>query len=257
MVLYKTNEEIELIKLSCQLLSKTFGFIKAFITPGTKTKVIDKKAEEYILDNGAKSSFKGFNGFPNTICISVNDQVVHGIPSEYEIKNGDIVSVDGGLILNGFHSDMAYTFEAGEVAAQRKILLQTTKESLYKGISMATEGNRIGDISNAVQYYAESHGYSVVRELVGHGIGMNLHEDPEVPNFGKRGKGILLRQGLVIAIEPMVNMGKKEVKQWQDGWTISTRDGKPSDHFEHTVAIRNGITEILTTFDYIENLIKN
>ncbi|NCO54016.1 MAG: type I methionyl aminopeptidase [Bacteroidetes bacterium CG02_land_8_20_14_3_00_31_25] len=252
MVLYKTDEEIELIKQSCQLLSKTFGYIKQFIIPGVKTIEIDKKAEEFILNNGGTPSFKGYHGFPNALCISVNAQVVHGIPSDYEIKDGDIVSVDGGLILNGFHSDSAYTFEAGAVSSEKKLLLKITKEALYKGIGQAVEGNRIGDIGSTIQHHAESNGYSVVRELIGHGIGKNLHEDPEVPNFGKKGRGLQIRQGLVIAIEPMVNMGKKEIKQWKDGWTISTRDEKPSAHFEHTVAIRKGKTEVLTTFDYIE-----
>ncbi len=253
MVLYKTDEEIELIKQSCQLLAKTFGYIKQFIVPGVKTIEVDKKAEEFILKNGGIPSFKGYHGFPNSLCISVNDKVVHGIPSEYEIKDGDIVSVDGGLILNGFHSDSAYTFEVGNVSPEKKLLLKVTKESLYKGISMAIEGNRIGDISGAIQEHAESFGYSVVRELIGHGIGKSLHEEPEVPNYGKKGRGLQIRRGLVIAIEPMINMGKKEIKQWKDGWTISTRDGKPSAHFEHTIAVRNGKTEILTSFDYIEN----
>lgn len=253
MVFYKTDDEIELIKQSCQLLSKTLGYIKPFIVPGTKTIAIDKKAEEFILDNGAKPSFKGYRGFPYTLCISVNDQIVHGFPSEYEIKDGDIVSVDCGVFMNGFHGDSAYTFEAGEVSPEKKALLKVTKESLYKGIAMASEGNRIGDISNAIQTHAENNGYSLVRELIGHGIGKQLHEEPEVPNFGKKGRGMMIRQGLVIAIEPMVNMGKKEIKQWKDGWTISTRDAKPSAHFEHTIAIVNGKAQILTTFDYIES----
>ena len=252
MVFYKTDDEIELIRQSCLLLSKTLGYIKTYIVPGTKTKEIDKKAEEFILDNGAKPSFKGYRGFPATLCISVNDQIVHGIPSDYEVKDGDIVSVDCGVYQNGFHGDSAYTFEVGEVSLDKKTLLKVTKESLYKGISMASEGNRIGDISNAIQTHAESHGFSLVRELIGHGIGKLLHEEPEVPNFGKKGRGMMIRQGLVIAIEPMVNMGKKEIKQWKDGWTISTRDAKPSAHFEHTIAIVNGKAEILTTFDYIE-----
>jgi methionyl aminopeptidase len=254
MVLYKTDEEIELIRQSCQLLSKTLGYIKTLIKPGIQTITIDNKAEEFIRDHGAIPSFKGYNGFPYTLCISVNDKVVHGFPSDYELIEGDIVSVDGGVILNGYHGDSAYTFEVGEVNAENKNLINTTKECLYKGISKAAIGNRIGDIGYEIQNYAEKKGYSVVRELVGHGIGRNLHEEPQVPNFGKKGKGMLIRQGLVIAIEPMINMGKKEVKQWKDGWTISTRDGKPSAHFEHTVAVLNDKTEILTTFDYIEGL---
>jgi len=254
MVFYKTDEEIELIKQSCLLLSKTLGYIKSFIQPGMKTIIIDSKAEEFIRDHGAKPSFKGYQGFPYTLCISVNDKVVHGFPSEYQLIDGDIVSVDAGVLLNGYHGDSAYTFEVGEVSTEKKLLLKTTKESLFKGIAEANIGNRIGDISYAVQNHAEKNGYSVVRELVGHGIGRNLHEEPQVPNFGKKGKGVLIRQGLVIAIEPMINMGKKEVKQWSDGWTISTRDGKPSAHFEHTVAVLKGKTEVLTTFDYIEGL---
>ena len=253
MVFYKTDEEIELIKQSCSLLSRTLGHIKTYIQPGVKTITIDNKAEEFICDHGAKPSFKGYHGFPNTLCISVNDKVVHGIPSDYELKDGDIVSVDCGVYMNGFHGDSAYTFEVGEVSPEIKFLLKTTKESLYIGIAEAVLGNRIEDISYAIQHHAEKNGFSVVRELVGHGIGRNLHEEPQVPNFGKKGKGSLIRQGLVIAIEPMINMGKKEVKQWSDGWTISTRDGKPSAHFEHTVAIINGKAEILTTFDYIES----
>jgi len=253
MIYYKTDEEIELIKLSCQLLSKTFGYVKQFILPGVKTIEIDKKAEEFIIQNGAKPSFKGYHNYPNTLCISVNDQIVHGIPSNYELKEGDIVSVDGGLILNGFHSDSAYTFSVGNVSIEKQKLMNVTKESLYKGIAMAVEGNRIGDISNSIQTHAECNGYSVVRELIGHGIGRSLHEDPEVPNYGKKGRGLLIRQGLVIAIEPMINMGRKDIKQWKDGWTVSTKDGLPSAHFEHTIAIRKNKTEILTSFNNIES----
>lgn len=254
MVFYKTDEEVELIKQSCELLSRTLGYIKTLIKPGVQTIVIDNKAEEFIRDHGATPSFKGYNGFPYTLCISVNDKVVHGFPSDYLLVEGDIASVDAGVILNGYHGDSAYTFEVGEVNAEKKALIKNTKECLYKGISQAIIGNRIGDISHEIQNHAEKNGYSVVRELVGHGIGRNLHEEPQVPNFGKKGKGMLIRQGLVIAIEPMINMGKKEVKQWKDGWTISTRDGMPSAHFEHTIAVLNGKTEILTTFDYIEGL---
>jgi methionyl aminopeptidase len=255
MVFYKTDEEIELIKQSCSLLSKTMGYIKTYINPGVTTMEIDKKAEEFIRDHGAKPSFKGYHGFPNTLCISVNDKVVHGIPSEYQLQNGDIVSVDCGVFMNGYHGDSAYTFEVGEVNNETRFLLNTTKECLEIGIAEAVIGNRIGDISYAVQNHAEKNGFSVVRELVGHGIGKMLHEEPQVPNFGKKGKGTIIRQGLVIAIEPMINMGKKEVKQWADGWTISTRDGKPSAHFEHTVAVINGKAQKLTTFDYIEGKI--
>jgi len=216
---------------------------------------LDSIAEQFIRDNNGIPGFLGYRSFPNTLCISINEQVVHGLPSNYELKDGDIVSVDCGVILNNYYGDSAYTFIVGETSFEIKKLLSVTKEALYKGIELAVEGNRIGDIGFAVQSHAEKNGYSVVRELVGHGVGRNLHEKPEVPNYGKRGSGLKLKTGLVIAIEPMVNLGKKEVIESKDGWTISTKDKKPSAHFEHTIAVRKEKAEILTTFDYIEHIL--
>ncbi len=253
MIFLKSTNEILLMKQSAELLSQTFGYIKQFIKPGIKTKEIDEKAEEYILSHNAKPNFKNYNGFPATLCISVNYQVVHGIPSNYELKDGDIVSVDGGLVLNGYHADMAYTFMIGNVHPNVKKLVEVTKTALYKGIDYAKNGMRIGDIGYAIQTFAESNGFSVVRELVGHGIGKKLHEEPQVPNYGKSGRGVVLKEGMTIAIEPMINLGKKEVLQEKDGWTIVTRDYLPSAHFEHTVAILNQGPQILTTYKYIEN----
>jgi len=253
MIFIKTTEEIALMKESAEILSKTFGFIKPLIKPGVKTKDIDKAAEDFILSQGAKPNFKGYSGYPSTLCISVNHQVVHGIPSDYILREGDIVSVDGGVKYKGYHSDMAYTFTAGNVHPNVLKLIHTTKECLYIGIEKAIEGNRIGDIGYAIQNHAESNGYSVVRELVGHGIGKSLHEEPQVPNYGKAGKGVNLKSGMTIAIEPMINLGKKEVYQENDGWTIVTKDMLPSAHFEHTVAVYKDKNEILTTYKYIEN----
>jgi len=257
MIIYKTNDEIELIHQSNILVSKTHGEVAKHIKPGVKTKFLDKIAEQFIRDNKGIPGFLGYSGFPNTLCISVNSVVVHGLPSDYELRDGDIVSVDCGVLLNGFYGDSAFTFAVGEISNEKKQLLKVTKESLYKGIENAIEGKRLGDISFAVQNHAESHGYSVVREMVGHGIGKNLHEKPEVANYGKRGSGLRLKEGLVLAIEPMINMGKKEIKQEKDGWTVNTVDGKPSAHFEHTVAIRKGKAEILSTFEYIEEILNN
>jgi len=253
MIFIKTAEEIALMKESAEILSQTFGFIKQFIKPGVKTKEIDLAAEEFILSKGAKPNFKGYSGYPATLCISVNHQVVHGIPSNYTLKEGDIVSVDGGVKYKGYHSDMAYTFVVGNVHHNIQKLVSVTKECLYLGINQAKVGNKIGDISFAIQSHAQNNGFSVVRELVGHGIGKSLHEEPQVPNYGKAGKGIALKEGMTIAIEPMINMGKKEVYQESDGWTIVTKDLLPSAHFEHTVAILKDKTEILTTYKYIEN----
>jgi len=257
MIFFKTEEEIELIRESNKVLSKTLAEVAKIMKPGVSTLKIDKIAEEFIRDNGAKPAFLGYNGFPNTLCISVNEQVVHGIPSKYELKNGDIVSIDCGTIKNGYYGDSAYTFAIGEVDENVKLLLKVTKESLYKGIEKAIIGNRIGDIGYAIQNYVENYGFSVVRELVGHGVGKNLHEGPEVPNYGTRGKGMKLQEGIVIAIEPMINMGKKEVRQSKDGWTISTKDGKPSAHFEHTVAVSRYKADILSDFKYIEEVLEN
>lgn len=257
MIYLKTEEEIDLIKVSAQLLGKAHAEVATWVKPGITTGKLDAVAEEYIRDNGGIPSFKGFNRFPASLCISVNEVVVHGIPGGYVLKEGDIVSIDCGVKLNGYHSDSAYTYPVGEVSKEVMNLLTATKRSLYKGIEQAVDGLRIGDIGHAVQSYVEERGYTVVRELVGHGVGKDLHEAPEVPNYGKRGKGIRLREGMVLAIEPMINLGGKGVVQERDGWTIRTNDRKYSAHFEHTVVVRKGKAEILTTFDYIEKVTAN
>lgn len=256
MIYLKSDHEIELIKRSGVVLGKTHAEVAKLIRPGVTTKELDQIAEEYIRDNGGFPSFKNYNGFPASLCISVNETVVHGFPSAYELQEGDIVSIDCGVILHGYHSDSAYTYPVGEIAPEVAMLLKRTKESLYKGIERATVGNRIGDIGHAVQSYVEGFGYTVVRELVGHGVGKKLHESPEVPNYGKRGQGPILKEGMVLAIEPMINLGKKAIFQEKDGWTIRTADRKPSAHYEHTVAIRRGKAEILTTFEYIEQVLE-
>ncbi len=255
MIYLKTNDEIELIRESSLLVGKTLAEVAKLIKPGVKTIDLDKCAEEYIRDHGAVPGFKGYNGFPYSLCISVNENVVHGFPSKKELKDGDIVSVDCGTLMNGFYGDSAYTFEVGEVKEEVLALMKRTKESLYIGIEMAIEGNRVGDIGNAIQKYVEEEGYTVVRDLVGHGLGRNLHEKPEVPNYGRRGTGPKLKEGMVLAIEPMINLGTKKVIQEKDGWTIRTADRKPSAHFEHDVAIRKGKAEILSTFEYIEEVL--
>jgi methionyl aminopeptidase len=255
MLYYKTNEEIELIRESSLLVGKALAEVARIIKPGLTTLDLDKVAEEFITDNNALPAFKGYHGFPNSLCISVNDQVVHGIPGKYELKDGDIVSVDCGVLKNEFYGDSAYTFTVGEVKPEVLRLLEVTKECLNKGIEMAVEGKRVGDISFAIQEHAEKNGYSVVRELVGHGVGRKLHEAPEVPNFGKRGSGPKLQNGLVIAIEPMINLGKKGVRHERDGWTITTADRLPSAHFEHTIAINKGKADVLSTFRYIEEVL--
>ena len=252
---YKTEEEIDLIRESSLLVAKTLAEIAGLIKPGITTQALDEIAEEFIRDNGGMPAFKGYNGFPNTLCVSPNDQVVHGIPNGRALKDGDILSVDCGVVMNGYYGDSAFTYEVGEVNVQIKQLLKVTKESLYKAIEMAVSGNRVGDIGYAVQKHAESFGYGVVRELVGHGVGKNLHESPEVPNYGRKGKGILLKEGLVIAIEPMINMGERGIMQHNDGWTITTLDNKPSAHFEHTIVVRKGKAEILSSFAEIEKKI--
>ncbi|WP_018344540.1 type I methionyl aminopeptidase [Cytophaga aurantiaca] len=252
---YKSNEELDIIRESGIILGKAHAEIAKIIRPGVKTKELDKIAYQFIADNGGIPSFKGYNGFPSTLCISVNEIVVHGLPSEYELKDGDIISVDCGVKYKGFHSDSAYTYPVGNVKEEVLKLLRVTKESLYKGIEQAVVGNRIGDIGFSIQTFVEKEGYSVVRELVGHGLGKNLHEKPEVPNYGNRGKGLKLEENLVIAIEPMINLGKKNVIQENDGWTIRTSDKMPSAHFEHTVAVKKGKPEILTTFEFIEKII--
>lgn len=257
MVFYKTDEEIDLIKESGVLLGKTHAEVAKLIKAGVKTSELDKKAYEYIIENGGKPSFKDYNGFPYTLCISVNENIVHGMPGGYVLKEGDLVSIDCGVLLNGFHSDSAYTYGVGNISQEAERLLKVTKESLLKGIEATVAGNRIGDIGFAIQNFVEEKGYSIVRELVGHGIGKDLHEGPEVPNYGKRGKGLKLQDGIVLAIEPMVNMGKRNIVQESDGWTVRTADRKPSAHFEHTVAIRKGKAEVLTTFKYIEEILNN
>jgi len=252
MIYLKTSEEIELLRESNMLVGKTLGELAKIIKPGVSTLELDKLAEEFIRDNGAEPGFLGYGGFPNTLCISCNDQVVHGIPSSYVLKEGDVVSIDCGVYKNKYHGDSAYTFAVGEIDPEVQKLLNATKESLYKGIENAIEGKRIGDVGFAVQHHAESQGFSVVRELVGHGVGRDLHEDPQVPNYGRRGQGVKLKAGMVIAIEPMINLGKRHVIQAEDGWTIITRDNKPSAHFEHTVAIGKGNADILSSFKFVE-----
>ena len=256
MIHYKTSEEVEKIKQSADILGRAHGEIAKHVKKGVKTSFLDKIAEEFIRDHGAVPSFKGYNGFPSSLCISVNEVVVHGFPSEYELKDGDIISVDCGVFHQGFHSDSAYTYPIGEVPPSVLALLSATKDSLYLGIEQAVFGNRIGDIGHAIQKFLEAKGYTVVRELVGHGLGRKLHEAPEVPNYGKKGSGPLLKQGMVIAIEPMINLGTRNIVQEKDGWTIRTADRKPSAHYEHTVAIFEDRTEVLTTHKYIEENFK-
>jgi len=257
MIDYKTEEEIEIQRESSLLVGKTLAEVAKLIQPGVTTLELDKVAEEFIRDHHAIPGFKGYNGFPNSLCTSVNEQVVHGIPNNKPLKNGDIVSVDCGVLKNGFYGDSAYTFAVGEVSAEIQQLLDVTKQSLLLGMEQAIVGNRIGDIGYTIQKYCESFGYGVVRELVGHGLGRSLHESPEVPNYGRKRSGLKLKEGLVLAIEPMINLGVKEVKQLSDGWTIVTADGKPSAHFEHDVAIRKGKVLVLSTFEHIEEVIKN
>ena len=252
MLYYKTNEEIELVRESSLLVAKTLAEVAKAIKPGITTLQLDKIAEEFIRDNQAEPAFLNYNGFPNSLCISVNAQVVHGIPNKETLKDGDVCSVDCGVLKNGFYGDSAYTFAIGEVSDESLTLLRVTRESLLKGIEKAVSGGRLGDVSAAIQEHAESHGFSVVRELVGHGIGRHLHEKPEVANYGKRGSGLVLKEGLIIAIEPMINMGTKSVVHEKDGWTVRTADRKPSAHFEHTVAIRKGEADILSSFEFIE-----
>jgi methionyl aminopeptidase len=256
MIHYKSNEEIELIRESSLLVAKTLAEVASIIKPGITTSYLDKVAEQFIRDNGALPGFKGYHGFPFTLCISPNEVVVHGFPSSKEIKEGDIVSIDCGVLKNGFYGDSAYTFVIGEVDEPLKKLIKVTKECLAIGIDKAVEGNTVGDLSSAIQQHAENFGFGVVRELVGHGLGRNLHEEPEVPNFGKKGKGVKLKEGMVIAIEPMINLGRRYVIQEQDGWTIRTRDRQPSAHFEHTIAIGKESADVLSTFEYIEEALK-
>lgn len=255
MISFKSKEDIELIRQSSLLVGKTLAEVARLIRPGIKTIELDKVAETFIRDNGAKPAFKGYNGFPYTLCISVNDVVVHGFPGNYELKDGDLVSVDCGTLMNGFYGDSAYSFGVGEVSEEKLLLMERTKESLYLGIKAARTGNRIGNIGYEVQTYVESFGYSVVRDLVGHGIGKDLHESPEVPNYGKRGEGTMLKPGMVICIEPMINLGVRYVTQDKDGWTIRTADNKASAHFEHQIAITEKEPIILSSFDEIEKIL--
>ncbi|MEJ5303459.1 MAG: type I methionyl aminopeptidase [Bacteroidales bacterium] len=257
MALIKTPEEIGLIKQSSLLVGKTLAEVARHLRPGVTTRELDRIAEQFIRDHGAIPGFKGYHGYPAALCISVNSVVVHGIPNDYAIKEGDIVSVDCGVVLNGFWGDSAYTFAVGEIAPEVQMLLKHTLESLYKGIEAAVAGNRIGDIGHAVQSHVEQFGYGVVRDLVGHGLGRQLHEKPDVPNFGRKGTGPMLHEGMILAIEPMINLGTPHVVMDKDGWTIRTRDGKPSAHFEHDIVVRKGKAEILSTFSYIEEVLQS
>jgi methionyl aminopeptidase len=250
-IIFKTKEEIELMRMSAQLVSKTLGLVAEHIEPGISSLQLDKLAEEFIRDNGGTPGFLGLYDFPNTLCMSPNAQVVHGIPNDTPLVNGDILSVDCGVLMNGFYGDHAYTFKVGDVSPEVEQLLEVTEQSLILGIEQCKAGNRVGDIGHAIQRYTESFGYGVVKELVGHGLGRTMHEEPQVPNYGKRGKGKLLKNGMVLAIEPMINMGTAKIHQLDDGWTILTRDRLPSAHFEHDVAIVDGQPEVLSTFEYI------
>lgn len=254
-VYYKTEEQIEQIRESANVLSLLLGEIAKEVKPGITTLSLDKLAYEFIQDHGGTPAFLNYQGFPHSLCISVNDQIVHGFPSDYLLKEGDIVSVDGGVNLNGFISDSAYTFGVGEISEEARQLLDVTKAALYKGLDCAVAGKRVGDISFAVQEHVARYNYGIVRELVGHGVGLHLHEKPEVPNYGKRGSGPKLEEGLVICIEPMINAGKAGVKFWDDGWTVSTIDGRLSAHFEQMVAVRKGKPDVLLTFEHVEEVL--
>jgi methionyl aminopeptidase len=251
----KTGEEIEILRENAIIVSKTLAEVAKFIKPGASTISLDRIAEDFIRAEGAVPGFKGYNGFPGTLCISVNEEVVHGIPGERVLRNGDIVSIDCGSLKNGLYGDSAYTFAVGEIAADVMSLLKRTKESLFLGLKVAITGKRTGDIGSAVQDYVESFGYGVVRELVGHGIGRKLHEKPDIPNYGKKGSGIKLQEGLAICIEPMINLGTKNITQSNDGWTIRTADKRPSAHFELTVVVRKEEPEVLSTFKYIDEVL--
>lgn len=260
MIFLKTDDEIELLRQSNLLVGRALAEVAKLIKPGVTTLELDRVAEEFIRDNGAIPTFKGFPNqygqpFPGSICASVNDQVVHGIPNDKPLQEGDIVSVDCGTYMNGFCGDSAYTFCVGEVAPEVRELLKVTKEALYKGIENAVHGKRLGDIGSAVQDHCEKHAYGVVREFVGHGIGKEMHEEPTVPNYGKRGSGVLLKSGMCIAIEPMITLGSPQIYMEPDRWTIRTRDGKWAAHFEHTLAVRKGKAEVLSTFDFIEEVL--
>ena len=251
----KSEEEVGLLRASNMLVSRTLGMLAEYIKPGISTLELDQFAETFIRDNGGIPGFKGYNGFPATLCTSVNEAVVHGIPSDYRLREGDIISVDCGVILKGYYGDSAFTFPVGEIADDVARLLDVTRESLEAGVEATVSGNRIGDISHAVQTVAERAGYTVVRELVGHGIGKKLHESPEVPNFGRRGSGPKLEKGMVLCIEPMINLGRRDTIQSGDGWTVKTGDGKPSAHFEYAVAVDRGKADVLTTFEFIDKVL--
>ena len=260
MIYLKTDEEVELLREANLLIGRTLAELAKIIKPGITTKQLDQVAEEFIRDNGAEPTFKGFPNpyggpFPASICTSVNEQVVHGIPNDVPLQDGDIVSIDCGTRLNGFCGDSCYTFPVGEISPEVKNLLKTTKEALYKGIEQAVVGHRLGDISYAVQQHCEAQGYGVVREFVGHGVGHEMHEDPQVPNYGRRGNGILLKSGLCIAIEPMITMGTKDIYMQEDRWGIVTRDKKPAAHYEHSLCVRKGKADILSSFDEIEKVL--
>lgn len=255
MIYLKTPEEIQLMREANNLVSRTLGEVAKWVAPGVTTHKLDTIAREFILDNGGRPACLGYGGFPGTLCIEVNEVVVHGFPSNYTLREGDIIGTDCVVEYKGFNGDTCYTFPVGEVDEKVLNLCRTTKESLYKGIEACVEGKRIGDIANAIQIYCESRGYTIVREMCGHGIGKKMHEDPEVPNYGRRGIGPVIKNGMCLAIEPMINLGSRNVKIASDGWTCSTKDGKPSAHYEHTVAVVNGKAEILTTFDYIQEVL--
>ncbi len=257
MFLAKTEEEIELLRLNNDLVSRTLAEVAKLIRPGVTTLELDRRAEEFIRDNGAIPGFLGYNGYPKTLCTSVNSAVVHGIPSSFVLRDGDIVSIDCGTFMHGYYGDSAYTFMVGEVSPEVQRLLKVTRECLELGITKAIDGARVGDVSSVIQNHAETNGYSVVRELVGHGIGKQMHEKPEVPNYGAQGRGPKLVGGMVICIEPMINMGTKQIFQESDGWTIKTSDGKPSAHYELAVVIRKGKAERLSTFRYVEEVLYN
>ncbi|HMI03804.1 MAG TPA: type I methionyl aminopeptidase [Pedobacter sp.] len=254
-IYYKSPEEIELIRESSLLVSKTLAEVAKIIEAGVTTKKLNQHAETFMRDHGAIPAFLNYNGFPYSLCISPNEQVVHGFPSDYVIQEGDLISVDCGVIKNNYYGDSAYTFSIGEISDEKQKLIEVTKECLKLAVEKAVVGSRIGDVGFAVQNLAESNGFGVVKELVGHGVGIKLHEKPEVPNYGKRGSGIKLEEGMVIAIEPMINAGTAGVKFWSDGWTVTTKDNRPSAHFEHTVAVRKGKADVLSTFSLIEEVL--
>ena len=256
MVYLKTDHEINLMRASSLLVAKTHAELAKVIKPGINTLYLDQIAEEFIRDNGGIPAFKGYNGFPNTLCISKDSEVVHGIPLDMEVEEGSILSIDCGVLMNGFYGDSAYTFPVGKISTEKKKLLSVTKEALNRGVLAAKCGNTVGDIGFAIQDFAESHGYSIVKELVGHGIGRKLHELPEIPNYGEKKSGIMLESGMVLAIEPMVNLGTAGVVQKSDGWTIATCDGLPSAHFEYTIAITQDKTDILSSFSLVEDILK-